>query len=317
MKPTENMPKEKKTFKQQISNLVNYCKKYKTVILIAIAVLLAFIIVTSVYSLVISSKVKFQIEDKVFIYGNCHLYAFKNGHIAQESWYPDGVYHIDHIIYSNGNITTFDHKYRIVASIFSNKIEIQAKYPHGWINVQAIYLDHNDVIHIYSHSQTEVENWRETTIDEIESLRTVALCKHELSEPVITKQATCTITGEKTQSCKKCTYKEVQPYYVNHTYVNKVCTVCGYKKRAEKSDIEPNTWYTYSDVLYFQNIKLVNAFPVSNGKGMMVSYYFVCQHCHTVDDSMQASVPENNYDIEKVYTCDECGKYTTVKIKID
>ena len=315
MKTTENMQKEKKTFKQQISGLVNYCKKHKTVILIVIAVLLAFIIVTSVYSFVVSSKVKSQIENKVFIYEDSHfesyeLFAFKNGYIAQETWYAgdsDAV----------GNVTTFDHKYRIVASIFSNNIEIQAKYPHGWINVQSVYLDNNDVVHIYSYSENDVANWEEISLDEIDSLRSVALCAHELNEPVITKQATCSDPGEKTQSCKKCTYKEVQPYYVNHNFIDKVCTICGYEKVAEKSDIEPNTWYTYSDVLYFQNIKLINAFPVSNGKGMMVSYYFVCQHCHIVDDTMQASVPENNYDIEKVYSCDECGKYTTVKIKID
>lgn len=317
MKTTENMQKEKKTFKQQISGLVNYCKNHKTVILVVIAVLLAFIIVTSVYSLVVSSKVKSQIENKVFIYEDCKLFAFKNGYIAQEAWYPDGIYNNGNIIHCVGNVTTFDHKYRIVASIFSNKIEIQAKYPHGWIKVQSVYLDNNDEVRLYSYTNNAVPNWKETTIDEIESLRSVALCAHELNEPVITKQATCSDPGEKTQSCKKCTYKEVQPYYVNHNFIDKLCTVCGYEKAAEKSDIEPNTWYTYSDVLYFQNIKLVNAFPVSNGKGMMVSYYFVCQHCHTVDDSMQASVPENNYDIEKVYTCDECSKYTTVKIKID
>lgn len=308
---------KKLTFSQILTHLLSFFQKYKVITIIILALLFIFIAVTFVHSLLISNQVKSQIENKIFIYQDpivdgYEIFSFKNGYVTTERWYT-----YDKTIV--GDITAAGHKYRIVSSIFNDEIEIHKKVRNGWVKIRTVYLDDSNTVHRYSYTGKDGGDWNETTLEEITTLRITALCEHEYGQDVIIEVATCTSNGKTSRTCGKCGYTETQSTAsLAHNYSNKICTTCGAKKQPKKDyNIEPNTWYTYSDVISFQNIKLIDAFPVSNGKGMMVSYYFVCQDCHTVDDIMRTSIPENNYDIKKVYSCDECGMSTTVKITID
>lgn len=106
----------------------------------------------------------------------------------------------------------------------------------------------------------------------------ITKCEHKFGDAQVIKKATCSNNGEEKQVCTICGYEQIQKTKkLEHNYVNKVCSVCGEKQPVEKSDIKANTWYTNSDgVLRFQNIKLVDVTPLSNKRGMLVAYYFVC-----------------------------------------
>ncbi len=143
--------------------------------------------------------------------------------------------------------------------------------------------------------------------------------KHEFGEYVTLKEAqSCQAPGSKKRNCVNCGYEEISTVNGSHTYVNKRCTECGAEKQPEKSyKVKANTWYTYQDILHFQNIELELASSVGQGKGMWVAYYFVCQHCHSIDETLRTNVPEFNYPISRLFTCEVCGDFTTVKIELD
>lgn len=182
--------------------------------------------------------------------------------------------------------------------------------------------EHNQITHrTYSSPSDSMTliSLEEALAIETESNKLYAMknCKHNFETIEVIKKAICSSNGEEKQVCRTCGYEEIKKTdKLPHNYVNKICSVCGEKKPAEKSDLKADTWYTYQDVLHFQNIKLQSAFSVSQGKGMSVSYYFVCQHCHVVDETLRINVPEFNYAINKIFTCEECGGLTTVKIKL-
>lgn len=95
------------------------------------------------------------------------------------------------------------------------------------------------------------------------------------------------------------------------------CTIGSFQKVAQKSEIEPNTWYIYDNVLCFQNCELKDVVSVGQGKALLVQYYAVCQYCHTIDDVSELAGPEVNYDVERIHYCDVCERSTLVKFKID
>lgn len=311
-------PEKKKLPTNKTQKIIFILKTHKKPIIIILAVLLLFLAVTTTLSSIKANKVKVQIENKIFIDGD-HVYAFKDGLIAQESWYPDRSE-------IEGDLTTFERKYRVAASVFSNQIEIQSKYPHGWINTITVYLDDNNSVQLYSYTGEKAENWKEITLEAVEKMRIQKMCDHAFGESVITKVASCTEPGEEKQVCEKCAFEQTQKVYKQHNYVNEICSVCGTKKEAEKkdeptkevekSDIDPNTWYTYNGVLHIQNCLVISATSVSQGRGMMVQYCAVCQHCHAVDKFSKLAGPEVDYEVKKIYYCNECGGQTLVRLKI-
>lgn len=204
----------------------------------------------------------------------------------------------------------------IKASIFNEDIALQNNSSNTLLLLTL--RDDGTVVNLTYHDEEPI--WKETTNEEVAQLRAGFLCdSHKFSQWTVILSPGCATKGKQQRTCENCGYLESESIEsLEHNYQNKVCTICGAKKQPQKAyDIEANTWYTYQDVLHFQNIKLHSASSVSNGKGMMVSYYFVCQHCHSVDDAMKTNVPEFNYPISKVFTCDECGKFTTVKIELE
>lgn len=206
---------------------------------------------------------------------------------------------------------------RIKVSLFGGDIAIQEKGDGYWSTAVLLVLrDDGSVVHFTYHPSDPV--WEQINKDELAQMKAVFLCdEHTFSKWETIDPAGCTNKGKQERICQKCGYAETQSIEsLGHKYQNKICSQCGAEKQPEKSQMEANTWYTYQDVLHFQNIELRNAFSVSQGRGMMVSYYFVCQHCHVIDENVQQSVPEFNYDINKMFTCQQCGKITTVKIEL-
>lgn len=143
-------------------------------------------------------------------------------------------------------------------------------------------------------------------------------CDHEYGNLIVAEEATCSKGGKETKTCKKCDYVWVnETDKLPHNFVNKICSVCGEEWVPEKADLKPNAWYTYDGgPLNVQNCLVVSALSVSQGKAMTVQYYAVCSHCHVIDDCSQLAGPEVNYEVKRIYTCNECGGQTLVRLKI-
>lgn len=280
------------------------------VAVVAILAVLIFFLLDIANDVKLTNRVQLLLDGKTYIQENTtfsRVYTFSGDTLGKEDWHPDATY-VDAIY---GDLNS-DYPYKVNGSIGKNKVEIEYFVNGDWCTGPSIELCEDGSVKILPG------DWRETTIDEINTLRKVKLCKHKFGNVQLIKKATCSSNGEEKRVCSICKYEQVNEIEkLEHNYVNKICSECGTKKPVEKSDIKANTWYTYDDVLHFQNIKITNAFSVSDGKGMMVSYYFVCQHCHAVDSELLMSVPEFNYAIEKIYTCDECDKTTTIRIELE
>jgi len=158
------------------------------------------------------------------------------------------------------------------------------------------------------------EDWREITEEELEAMRLPMICQHSFRENVLSK-ASCSQEGKVLKICTICGYEETKTFdSLGHVYKDKVCTRCGEEKPREKSDIKANTWYTYGGVLAFKNCEVISAGPMGNG--MAVHYYPVCSSCHVAAEMSALAGPEPNYPISKIYTCRNCGEWTTVEMKV-
>ena len=296
------------------NKFISFLKKQKKLIFLVSGILLLAIAIVVSLSAIKAGRIKAQLENQVYITSGGptaqrEVYAFENGKIATETWYLSSFE-------SNGDINSFARKYKVSASIFSKTAWIMTKYPHGWIKTQAVYLDSNGVVRPYNFTQYTTFDWEKTTLEAVNMLRKESLCDHSFTDTVI-KVASCKEMGETKQTCQKCGFEKTITTTASHNYVNKICSVCGQKKQAEKATISANTWYSYKDVLQVQNCLVKEAFSTGGGKSMMVQYYAVCQQCHAIDETSKLSSPEVGYDVERIHTCDECGAYTTVRLRID
>lgn len=142
--------------------------------------------------------------------------------------------------------------------------------------------------------------------------------EHLFGQPEVTKAPTCSSAGEQQEVCKLCGFSKTSVVSkINHNYVDKVCSMCGYRKPVQKSELEPNTWYTYQGgPLQIQNCLVATAILMGQGRTMTVQYRSVCQYCHAVENLSNLAGPEINYPVNKNYYCDECGKQTIVRFKI-
>ena len=285
--------------------------KYKKVLLyVVFAVILtalSFILPKVISNAILTHRVQSYLDGKMFIEKSgiyTIAYSFSKNTMGSEYWCTS-----DKSL--SGDIDEML-RYKAKGFFGSEEVQLWIKEDGKWWGSTSIKLCEDGSVEPYDGE------WSLATKNEIDKTRKEILCAHEFGEDVIIKAATCTSGGETSHTCNKCGYIEKKiTIALDHNYENKICTECGAKKQPQKAyDIEPNMWYTYQDVLHFQNIKLQNAFSVSQGKGMMVSYYFVCQHCHVVDETLRQNIPEFNYDINKMYTCEECGGLTNVKIEL-
>lgn len=316
-------PAKKETFlKKHMANISNFVKKYK-IVLICISVALVLCLAVIATNLAIRSNQAQNLQQEQI--GRCYKEksydSWSGQSITIYYFTEDGLDEVE-VRYGYSDWERVENIYgsldgNVISQVCPFKVSFSGE-PYLFGNRLIKLNENNEIIECQGRAW-ELISLEDALEFEKESreLWAQSKCEHEYGELKLTEKATCSQKGKETKTCNKCGYVWVNEIdKLPHEYVNKICSVCGEKKIAEKSDIEANTWYTYQDVLHFQNIKLYSAFSVSNGKGMMVSYYFVCQHCHSVDDAMKMNVPEFNYPISKMFTCDECGKFTTVKIEL-
>ena len=314
-----NEVSEKPKKKNVINNVISFFKSHKrltfAVIIILVFVVIAITVVTILHSVQAEKITQAQI-------GKCYI-VHQDSATEVHYFQEDGCSYLyvsyedetqQKVDYIGGSLSEIYSEYSFEISLFGT---LRLDYLSYGIPV---VLDEDYQIVNHRGGAWELIPLEEALAFEKESNELYALtkCEHKFGPAKVTKNSTCSSNGEEKQVCQTCGYEQINKIKkLEHNYVNKVCSVCGTKKTAEKSDIKANTWYTNGNGLRCQNVQLVDTTVLNNKKGMLVSYYFVCQHCHTIDDSLLSSVPEFNYDIEKIYTCEECGKNTTVRLELD
>lgn len=206
--------KKKKSAKEMFVGFLNNVKKYWYIYATALLLLIITTVTISILNASKAAKVKDYIEGKTFIsqdfvYKDYEAYSFKDGKIAEERVlsylnYKDD----DGKVY--GDITNFSNKYKVEASVFSDKIWILTQHPHGYSRTVAVYLE-DGVVKKYKHT-IDTPEWEETTLEQINTLRINTICNHKYSEWNIINEATITIKGKKERACSKCGMVEKYEY---------------------------------------------------------------------------------------------------------
>lgn len=316
---TDEVLEEKKVEEKFSTTLFGFAKKYKKLLISLSVVLFLCLGVIVVISIIQAGEAQQMNATQI---GKCYkeTYSGSSGSTTEIHYFTeDGVAHLyvsyypnKEVCFATGSLKEIEHNYTFKISL-GGTLYLDYTSPATPVKLN----ERNEIVE-YCH-KWELISLEEALAFEEESYKLYARkdCEHEYEDIEVTKEATCTSMGESKKTCKKCGYVQVSATLMRaHEYINGICFICGEEKQPEKSNIEANTWYTYQDVLHFQNIKIRNAFSVSQGKGMSVSYNFVCQHCHVVDETGRTNVPEFNYAINKIFTCKECGGLTTVKIEL-
>lgn len=316
----ENIEANEKPKKKSVTA---FLKSHKPLIFALIAVLAVVVIGIVIITAIHADRAE-KIEQAQI--GKCYINKYDGGY----NYYTEILYFQENG-YSKLYMSYADPARQTIEYLSGSLNEIYGDYSIKISLFGQHYLDFNEIevndemtitgygAAGWSHEWAQISLEEALAIEEESNAKyALAKCEHKFGDAQVIKKATCSDNGEEKQVCTICGYEQIEKTKkLEHNYVNKVCSVCGEKQPVEKSDIKANTWYTDRDnVLRFQNIKLVDVTPLNNGRGALVSYYFVCQHCHVVDDSLKSSVPEYNYAISKLFTCDECGKSTTVKIEM-
>lgn len=308
--------------KNIVENVISFLKSHKRLTIAMVAVLAAIAICITVVTVLHSAQAK-KIEQAQV--GMCYImnydseyshdteiwYFWENGYSRLSVDYADETR--QKVDFLNGSLK------EISGPSYTVKISLFGQHTLNGFDIEV-----DDHMRIVRDNRSYGGVWTPISLEEALAIEAesnaqyaITKCEHEFGSAQVIKKSTCSTNGEEKQVCTICGYEQIEKIKkLGHNYVNKVCSVCGTKKTAEKSDIKANTWYTNGEGVRCQNIQLVDVTPLNNKKGMQVAYYFVCQHCHAIDDSLLCSVPEFNYDIEKIYTCEECGKTTIVKIEL-
>ena len=202
----QKLIKKKKSIKELFSDILKNIKKYWYIYMAALMLIIAAIVTISIFNASKAAKVNEYIDGKIFISidsdRDYKAFSFSDGKIAIEegfSYSPNS----DEDGHIAGDITKLSNKYKVSASIFSDKIWIMTKYPHGYIRTVAVFVE-NGVVKKYKHTEGTPE-WKEVTLEELEKYRKQeCICNHAYSEWNITKEVTITTTGQKERTCSKC-----------------------------------------------------------------------------------------------------------------
>ena len=315
-----NEASEKPKNRNIINNVVSFLKSHKRLTFMAIIILAVIVIAITVVTILHADQAEKIARAQI---GKCYIetYTWGSEPITEIHYFTEtGVanlyvhyYKNQNVSYVTGSLNEVDRDYSFRISLFGTPF---LDYTSSSTPVK---LNENNEIIEYFHPWKLISLEKALAFEEeIYNLYARNDCEHQYGTTEIIKEATCTSRGESKQICKKCGYEQFsETLQLPHDYVNKVCSVCGAEKRPEKSDIEPDTWYLSEDVLYIQNCLVSSAVSVGQGRGMMVQYRAVCQHCHAVDEYSKLAGPEVGYPVEKIYTCEYCGGKTMIKFKID
>ena len=314
-----NEVSEKPKKNNVINNVISFLKSHKrltfAVIIILVFIVIAITVVTILHSVQAEKITQAQI-------GKC--YIVHQGSITEVHYFQeDGCSHL-FVSYEDETKQKVDYIGGSLGEIYSNysfEISLFGTLHLDYLSYDMpVVLDEDYQIVDHSGGAWELISLEEALAFEKESHELYALtnCEPEFGAAEVTKNSTCSSSGEEKQVCNICGYEQIkQTDKLPHDYVNKTCSVCGAKKQPEKASIQANTWYIYDNsVLSVQNCLVANAVSVKQGKAMTVMYHAVCQSCHAIDDDSKLAGPEIGYDVQKIHYCDECGTATLVKLKI-
>lgn len=298
-----------KYLKEKLLRVLGAVVKHKKPVIISASIVLVIglglVIAAGIKHTIVSQKVWEQMDGKLYSeLGDSWIrcYSFKDEQFAYENFSDD---------YQYGDITSYaDCKLKI--PLLGNTIEIWLDGSH----CLDLILDKSGEITFTSYYQ---ENLLQTTLEEIAQAKKEIRCGTHDYEEIVVTQPTCSKDGETKKICKNCGKEEKFTTTAAHRYTNNVCEKCGQQKPREKTSLKGNTWYTHTEIsnLKVQNMIVSQAVVRANGRGVFVSGYYFCAHCNSIDDLSHTRVPEFNYDITEMYSCDICNKVTTVRLHIE
>lgn len=274
-------------------------------IVAVVSIALIILLIGIVRTAVINNRVRSYLDGKVYISEGeewSGATIFKGSKMYHESWCSS----------DQSKSGSLDEALSYKVKKIGDTLQLWYKEDGKWWSGETIVLNKDGSVEFKDKDK------RLSTMDEINAVRTVVLCKHEFAEDVVTKEATCASGGEKVHECKKCGYTVTESISaLDHTYENKVCTVCGAEKQPEiVRDLKANTWYVYNNTLYYQNCAL---FKVESGShsSILVTYKSVCQDCHgACDTTSLVKLTATADPYEGIYTCSYCDATTIIKLRI-
>lgn len=297
--------------KEKCKKLLEAIVKRKKVLIIiasvALTIVLAFIIGTSIKQAYLFRQTSEQFEGKYYVWKHgdtwVEFFAFKDGKFAHEE--------ISSYSGEQGDITAFG-SYQIKASLLERNFAV---WQNGVSQIH-LFLNESGKIEFPSYMKSDIYQIK---FNDIEDYRKDALCgTHDYKEIVIS-EATCSKSGETQKTCQKCGKTEIISTTKDHNYVNGVCNKCGQKKPRQKTSLSANTWYTHTQIssLKVQNISVTQAYMRNNGKGVFVTGYYFCANCKCLAETLSMRAPEFGYDVTQIYICDLCDHATTVRLHLE
>lgn len=141
----------------------------------------------------------------------------------------------------------------------------------------------------------------------------------------VTLEPTCTTEGEMLLMCKDCGFEKEETIPAEgHDWksmkgsLSQACEKCQ-RFKISSSDIAPNDWTINKDNQYLQFQNAMVTIKYATSAGVYVSSCPICSSCRISAPSNESKYYiVNPYSpVNETYICDECGKETSVMIKIE
>ncbi len=257
-----------------MTKIVDFIKKIWKLIVAVLLVLIVVITVFAIIGKVNANKAEEYLNGKTFISvdtisNTYEAYSFKDGKVALEEGLSSGP---------SGNIYEFAYEYKVKASLFTNKMWVMTKYPHGYIRTVAVLWD-DGVVKTYSTPE-----WEITTPEKVGEIARTINCQHAFSKWNILVQPTTSTDGKGERRCSICGKLESVSLDYTDWIVSYTPTIDEFTEMllhrgvsfqiAEQS--ETVTTYTntgsLTDYSYIIAKTKTNVTYVCNGRGETISY---------------------------------------------
>ncbi len=314
----QKLIRKKKSIKELFSDILKNIKKYWYIYATALAIIIASIVTISILNVTKAKQVREYINGKTFIIydsNDFEVYSFKDDKFAYVEGYSYKSYS-SKAGQVEGDITDYAYNLKIKASVFSDVIWISDKEKYSLSGSIAVCLK-DGAVEKYKFTNT-TPSWREITHEEFEKSKLDAICEHEYSDWIVTKDATCSVSGSRYRTCGKCGKVDNNDTFTRaHKYVNGYCSVCGQKEPVTTSGVQADVWYKSTDVdaLKVKNCSIKQTWPTSTT--VPVKYASVCKHCHVESLNIQYTIVEFGVPIKKNYICPRCNKATVVELTLN
>ena len=313
----QKLIKKKKSIKELFSDILKNIKKYWYIYATVLAIIIASIVTISILNVIKAKQVREYINGKMFIIydsNDFEAFSFKNDKFAYAEVYSYKSFS-SKAGQIEGDITDYAYDLKIEASVFSDIIWISCKDKYNSVRSVAVCLK-DGAIEKYKFTNT-TPSWREITFEEFEKRKLDAICEHEYSDWIVTKDATCSVSGSRYRTCGKCSKVDDNTFTLAHEYVNGYCSACGQKEPVTISSVQADVWYKSTDVdaLKVKNCSIKQTWPTSTT--VPVKYASVCKHCHVESSNIQYTIVQFGVPIKKNYICPRCKKTTVVELTLN